>query len=144
MVANAEETLMVEQLHCRMGHIAPEATRRLVKEGLVEGIQLDETIEMGSCDSCEHAKTTRKAIKKVHKVPRAENLGDEIHSDVWGPSLVATAGGKEFYSSFTDNSTHYSVAYLQKHKSNTFESYKTFEVWLKTQFGAQVKWFRTD
>ena len=37
--------------------------------------------------------------------PRAAKFGDEIHSDVWGPSPVQTPGHKDYYVSFTDDHT---------------------------------------
>ena len=99
----AKEVLTVEELHRRMGHIAPDAAKRLVSEGAVTGIELDLSSELKSCDSCEYAKATRKPIKKTRDAPRAEKFGDEIHSDLWGPSPVQTPGKKEYYVSFTDD-----------------------------------------
>lgn len=54
----AKEVLMVEELHWQMGHITPEAAKRLVTEGAVEGIELDTSGTLQSCDSCEYAKAT--------------------------------------------------------------------------------------
>jgi hypothetical protein len=69
--ASARKQLTLKQLHCRMGHISPEAVRKLVKEGRVNGVDLEEGGDFGSCDSCEYAKTTRKPIKKERSAPRA-------------------------------------------------------------------------
>jgi hypothetical protein len=107
MVASTKEVVSVEELHRRMGHIAPEAARRLVVDGAVEGIEIDESNNLKSCDSCEYAKTSRKAIRKVREAPRAAKFGDEVHSDLWGPSPVQSPGGKEYYVSFTDDHTRY-------------------------------------
>jgi hypothetical protein len=95
-MAAVPEKVTVDELHRRMGHIAPEAARRLVKAGLVEGIELDESEEPKSCDSCAYAKTTRKAVGKERERPRAKAMGDEIHSDLWGPAQVRTPQHKEY------------------------------------------------
>jgi hypothetical protein len=76
------ETVTVDQLHRRMGHIAPQAARDLVKKGLVEGIALDDSGTPTFCDSCAHAKTTRKPIHCERQTPRSKRFGDLIYSDL--------------------------------------------------------------
>ncbi|KAF8158568.1 hypothetical protein B0H34DRAFT_618564, partial [Crassisporium funariophilum] len=98
---NSQFTLL--ELHRRMGHIAPGAVRALVKEGWVEGVELVDVGEMGACESCEHAKMTRKVVRKERTGARAAAFGDKIHSDVWGPSPVQTMRKKEYYASFTND-----------------------------------------
>src|SRR5271168_2170277 len=108
-----------------MGHIAPEAAKTLVEKRLVEGFKLDESGQMpNSCDACRYGKMHRKPISKEREAPRAAKIGDEIHSDVWGPSPVQTMGGREYYSTYTDDNSRFTKLYLQRLKSETFESYK--------------------
>ena len=61
-----------------MGHIAPEATKRMVSSGAVEGVEIDDTSSLQTCTSCELAKMTQKLIKKVWSEPRAQKFGDRI------------------------------------------------------------------
>src|ERR1700678_1743584 len=97
-----------------MGHIAPEATKAMVDKGLVEGFKLDEASKMPTtCPSCEYRKAHRKPIKKKHKAPRAQKIRDEIHSNVRRLSPVRTAGGRGYYSAYTDDHSRYSKLYLQ-------------------------------
>ena len=84
MAGEAREVLMVEELHRRMGHIAPETARKMVSDGAIKGIEINPSTMIQSCDSCEYAKATRKPIKKARVEPRASKFGDKIHSDVWG------------------------------------------------------------
>ena len=44
------------ELHHRMGHITPDAAKHLVTNGVVEGIKLDSTTAITTCDSCMYAK----------------------------------------------------------------------------------------
>src|ERR1700678_3136085 len=137
--------ITIERLHRLMGHIAPEVARALVKKGLVVGFKLDESSQMLKlCDACEYGKAHRKPIKKERKAPRAAKIGDKIHSDVWGPSPVCTMGGREYYSSFTDDHSRYTHLYLQRLKSETFDSYKRFEAFLLRQKGVHIKKLHTD
>ena len=62
--------------HHRMVHILPEAVRHLVSEREIEGIEIDESTQLQSCDSCEYANATQKPIRKIHKTPRASEFGE--------------------------------------------------------------------
>jgi hypothetical protein len=141
----AKEVLTVEELHRCMGHIAPEAAKRMISERSVEGIELDNSSELKSCDSCKYAKATRKPIKKSREKPRASKFGEEIHSDLWGPSPVQTPGKKEYYATFTDDHIRWTHLNLLQKKDKTFNSYKQFEAWAKTQIGVRsIKRLRSD
>ena len=131
MSGEAREVVTVEELHRRMGHIAPEAAKQMVSSGAVEGIEVDLATTVQHCDSCEYAKATRKPIKKTREAPRAVHFGDEIHSDVWGPSPIQTPGRKEYYVSFTDDHTRWTHLQLLGTKDGTFQAYKDFESWAK-------------
>jgi hypothetical protein len=128
-----------------MGHITPDAAKLLVKKGIVKGIHLDETQSIHTCDSCEFAKTSRKAIKHERVAERAKSFGDEVHLDLWGPAPVTKKGGKEYYVSFTDDHTRFTLLYLQRTKDQTFESYKKYQSWTKTQRNiTEIKVLRSD
>jgi len=97
----------------------------MIKDGTITGITLDEAHEsMGACDSCEYAKLMRKPIGKLRDPLRQSKLGDEVHTDLWGPSPVQTGGHSRYYASFTDDYTRYTRLYLLKAKSDTFDSYQ--------------------
>ena len=57
---------------------------------------------------------------------------------------MQTGGHSCYYASFTDDYTHFTQLYLQKAKSDTFDSYQAYEAWLSTQFSAKIKRLRLD
>ena len=139
------KVVSIEKLHQLMGHIAPEAAKALVEKGLVEGFKLDDSSKMPStCDSCEYGKAHRKPIKREREAPRAGKIGDEVHSDVWGPSPIQTIGGREYYSTYTDDHSRYLNLYLQRLKSETFAAYKRYEAYLLHQKWVHIKKLHTD
>ena len=97
-----------------------------------------------TCDSCEYAKTTRKAIRKERMAPQADAFGAEILSDVWGPSPTQSLGGRKYYITFTDDHTRYMRINLLRTKDEALGAYKAFAAWAKTQHGAQIKRLRSD
>ena len=140
-VAKHGEPLTMQEVHEKLGHITPNSIRQMIKDRTVIGVTLDEAHEsMGTCDSCEYAKLTCKLIGKLRDPLRQRKLGDEVHTDLWGPSPVQTGRHSHYYASFTDDYTHFTKLYLQKAKSDTFDSYQAFEGWLATQFNTKVKW----
>jgi len=140
------ETLTLDQLHRRMGHISPAIAQKLVKDGFVTGVRLESmpSGDLHFCESCTYAKATRKSVPKVREGDRATKFGGEVHSDVWGPLPVESKGGKCYYITFTDNKTRLTHLYLLARKNEAFESYKDYEAWCSTQLGAKIKILHSD
>ena len=88
-----KEVVSIGKLHKLLGHISPEVAKTMVRKGVVEGFKLDENSKIMSYNSCKYGKAHCKTINKEQQFPRASNIGDEIHTDVWGPSPVKTIGG---------------------------------------------------
>jgi len=144
-ISNDTEPLTMREIHARLGHMAPDTIAKMIRDGTITGIKLDPSdASMDSCDSCEYAKATRKPIGKVRDPPRRENFGDEVHTDLWGPSPVETTKHKEYFVSFTDDHTRFTHLYLLRSKDETFDAYKKFEAWVNTQFDTKVKRLRSD
>ena len=104
-VAIAKEILTPDQFHHRMGHISIKTTCELVKDKHVLGVQLDNTSDTNKffCESCVYAKATRKAVPKKWEGDCAKQFMDEIHSDLWGKSLIESKGGKCYWIIFIDD-----------------------------------------
>lgn len=118
---------------------------KMLAKGMVSGMTLDPNhTTMGQCTSCEYGKAVCKPIGTTHEPNQTANVGDEIHTDVWGPSPVLTPGKCGYYCSFTDNHTHYTCVSLMFAKSETFSVYLDFKSWLKTQHGTLIKCLCSD
>ena len=143
--AVGEVTISLEEMHRQMGHVAPSSIERMVAEKAFEGPSIDDNTDLKFCESCEYGKAMRKPITSVRQSHRATKFGEEIHSDLWGPSPVRTPGQKEYYISFTDDYSRWTRIYLLRLKSNAFKAYQQFEAWVKMQHGIKaVKKLRSD
>jgi hypothetical protein len=105
--AAQESQVDILTAHQRLGHISADAIRDLARANAVTGLHIIDPSSTISCDSCEHAKVTHKTIHKQSTTSHAQAFSDEIHTDVWGPSRVATLGGQHYYITFTDDHTHF-------------------------------------
>jgi transposase InsO family protein len=145
--ANAvEDVVGVQELHSCLGHVSPSAARRLVESGMVTGLSLDRSKdnEPTFCEACVYAKSTHKSVAKERMGECTQNFGDEVHTDIWGPSPTATLRGRRYYVSFTDDATRYTLIYPMAKKSETFAMYLKYEAWCKTQYGVPIKSLHSD
>ena len=108
------------------------------------GVHLIDNFPPYTCNLCEYAKATCKAIRKEREAPQADTFSAEIHSDIWGPSPTQSLGGCKHYVTFTDNCTHYTRLEVLWMKDEALGAYKVFSTWAKTQHGTQIKHFRSD
>ncbi|KAJ3496166.1 hypothetical protein NLJ89_g10524 [Agrocybe chaxingu] len=126
----------------------PAAYAGRVKEILtideLHRIEIDEESQPTFCASCEWGKGHRKAIQKVREEERAAAVGNEVHSDLWGPAPVESINRKQYFVSFTDDHSRFTKIYLVRTKDETFESYRSYEAWLKTQHNVCVKTLHSD
>jgi hypothetical protein len=142
--ATSEESVDLLTLHWRLGHISPDSIRALIRTNAVTGIHLIDDFPPFTCDSCEYAKMTCKAICKERIAPQAETFGDEIHTDLWGPSPMLSLGGRKYYVTFTDDCTRYTKLDILRSKDQAFNAYKQFAAWADTQHHVKVKCLRSD
>ena len=80
---------------------------------------------------------------KTGRTPKAEKL-ELVHTDLWGPSLVASLGGSSYYITFIDDSSRKVWVYFLKNKSDVFETFKKWKVMVETKTGLKVKCLRSD
>jgi hypothetical protein len=85
----AVEVISVMELHCHMGHITPASTCKLIEERLVTRIMLDPESHEEHCDACIYTRTTCQPVPKVHISEQASHFGDEIHTNIWGPTPMS-------------------------------------------------------
>jgi len=136
--------LTIDELHRRLGHVSYDSIKRLVTKGLVRGIKLDLESKPSFCSSCEWGKGHRKAIARFREDGNANAVGEEVHSDIWGPASVETINHKEYFISFTDDYSRFMIIYLIRKKSEAFDYYRRYEAWLGTQYHAIIWRLHTD
>ena len=138
-VSPINEVVDIPTLHRRMGHTAADSIRTLVRSGAILGVSIIDDGQPLYCESCEYAKATRKAIKKEREGAQASAFGEEIHSDLWGPSPLQTLGSRKYYITFTDDYSRFTRTQLLRTKDEALQAYKDFVAWAQTQHGVKIK-----
>lgn len=143
-VANsASKLMMISELHRKMGHINHEDLCRMVKEGMVTGIELDIDSKPEFCESCIKAKADRKPFPKKSDTVY-KSCGDKVVTDLWGPARVESLGRKKYYYLFKDLASREEKVYFLRAKSEAFANYQKYEAWLLVQRSARIKIFGCD
>ena len=107
-----------DQWHRRYGHISTSSLERLIKEGMVNGILINQTTSPSkSCEACIEAKQAHKPFPKEAE-NRSQIPGEQFMSDVWGPARVESIGKWKWYISFMDDCTRYGTVLFLKQKSD--------------------------
>ena len=129
-------------LHRCLGHISPSSIAQLVNRRILAGVTIrDWNVEF--CEICALAKIKRHPFPKSRSHP-AQDIGEVVHSDVWGPASVQAIGGESYAVMFIDEKSRYGVVEGIRAKSDTFAEYKAYEAWLRVQRGKVVKHLQSD
>ena len=89
-------------------------------------------------------------LSKSHRVSYPISLNKSnipfslIHSDVWGPSPIATVSGIRWFVIFVDDSTRMTWLYTLHRKDDVFSVFQTFHAMIKTQFSAKLQILCSD
>ena len=76
---------------------------------------------------------------------RSESISNSIfeliHSDVWGPSPIASISGSRYFVIFIDDYSRYSWIFPMKSRFEILPIYNNFAKMVKTQFSKRIKTF---
>ena len=142
--ANLAKTqkLTWDQWHARFGHLSISALDRLKREGLVDGLEIDESsIPSRSCDSCIQAKQAHKPFPKEAE-NRSSTPGERFMGDVWGPTK-RSVGRFHYFITFTDDASHFITVLFLQDKAEAFDPIKGHVAMLRKQNRAP-KYMRFD
>jgi hypothetical protein len=119
-------------MHRCLTHIALDSIPKMVKRGIVEGVQLIDNGATVTCKVCKQAKATCKEIGKECEALHSNTLGEEVHSDAWGPSPVPSLGGRRYYVTFTNDFPRHTWLTAMCTKDEMLIAYKAYAAWLST------------
>ena len=94
--------------------------RELLSKGKLSELKI---VNFDMCKSCVMGKQKKLSFLTGDKKLRATKL-ELVHTDLWGPSLVASFGGSRYYITFNDNCSRKVLIYFLKNKSKVFNTFK--------------------
>ena len=108
MTSSPRDTIVVAEAstdtslwHCRLGHMSEKGMKMLLSRGKLLELK---SIDFDICESCILGKQKNVSFLKTGRTLKAEKL-ELIHTNLWGPSPVASFGGSRYYITFIDDSS---------------------------------------
>ncbi|GKG08062.1 retrovirus-related pol polyprotein from transposon TNT 1-94 [Tanacetum coccineum] len=95
------------------------------------------------CELCVLGKQKKVTFKKIGHPPKFGKL-ELVHSDVYGPTLVSSVGGSQFYVTFIDDYTRKVWVYFLKHKYDVFSAFKKWKAIVENETSLKIKCFGSD
>jgi hypothetical protein len=140
---NSNEELM--QWHKRLGHININDIEILQKQNLLPGLSKinAEDKEHFECKNCPLGKMSRLPYQKETKI-YAENIGDVIISDLYGPIHPRTINGYRYNAVYVDAKSRESFIFQLKRKSEQPQRFKELIAYLDRQRNVKVKRLHCD
>ena len=121
--------------HSCLGHKPSSRVQQLVFKGLLGSMSKDNF----DCTSCQLGKQLALPFNNSESI--YNSIFELIHSDVWGPSLVASIGGSRYFVVFIDDYSCYSWIFPMKSCSEILPIYSNFAKMVETQFSKHIKTF---
>ncbi|TFY74836.1 hypothetical protein EWM64_g9176 [Hericium alpestre] len=116
-------TLLVANLHHRLGHMSLEAAKCLIRHGAIIGIDLDQlATEAEACTACIQAKITHVPFPKERTRPRSITYGKLVSSNLWGPAQTDSIKGEKYVMTMLDDASYEVLITFLKAKSEALES----------------------
>ena len=130
--------------HERLGHISTQTIRTMVKNDLVNGLELDKMSKDDFfCKGCVLGAMVRGTHKAVVD-SRDCKPGEFIHADVCGPTSEPSIGGSKYFVCYKDEASGYRRVFCIKDKSQVLGTFKTFCTEVAVDTGRKVAILRTD
>jgi hypothetical protein len=128
--------------HLRLGHLHQNAVKMLFDKGMAtKGSYTGREIE--KCVGCVLGKQHRDSFP-TKSGRRATKLLEIVHTDVFGPTQVASMGKSRYFVTFIDDFSRYVYVYTLQAKSQVFGVLKEYVAMVENQTGNKVKCLRSD
>ena len=133
----------IKLLHNRLGHRNIEAIRLMIKDNMINGVEIKNNRTEEKCEVCIQAKIHRKTFPKKNEITSKQPL-ELIHTDLCGPMSNITPSGSRYFLTFIDDYSRFCVVYILKNKGEVFEKIKEYLEMVENQLNGKVKIIRSD
>ena len=101
IITVAEASTNTSPWHRRLGHISEKGMKMLLSKGKLPKLK---SIDFDMCESCILGKQKNVSFLKTGRTLKVEKL-ESVHTNLWGPSSVASFEVSRYYITFIDDSS---------------------------------------
>jgi GAG-pre-integrase domain len=87
--------MTISEAHRKLGHVLYGAIKHAVSKGFINGITIDPDSKPDFCEACAKAKSAQQPFPQESNT-RAENYGERVHWDLWGPASMKILSGNSY------------------------------------------------
>ena len=139
--ANAESSKSKEMLwHQRYGHLGAQNLKKLANESLVDGFDFDPKKDLDFYEACVQGKQHHCPFPTSGAKRGTEPLGLVL----CGKITPKSAGGAEYFMTYTDDKTRYVWLYPLKTKDEAFAKVQEWKALVEKSSGYVLKLLRSD
>jgi hypothetical protein len=124
--------------HYRLCHISRGRMDHLIKDDIIENIDLSDLEQCIDCIKGKYAKTIKKGAT------RSTDILEIIHTDICGPLSVTSVDGYDSFITFTDDHSRYGHVYPIHKRSDALEIFKIYKKEVEKQHNKPIKIVRSD
>jgi hypothetical protein len=116
----------------------------MIKHGVVTRIKIIDDTKL-LCIDCIQGQPKQEPIPKRSKTVLPKEYGEEVLTDVWGPTQTRLLSRSFYFLQFLDHATDEVKIYFQKDKGQTYRLYKKWQGWVTTNHSMTMnKTLRSD
>jgi hypothetical protein len=123
--------------HRRLGHPGIGALDHMIKENPELQVFKSRHLKDFLCETCAYAKSKRSPFNSS-AVFRATSFLSLVHSDIWGPSPILSAGGAAYFVLFVDDYSRFMWVYPLQRRIHLYDAYETFRVSAMAMFKSDI------
>ena len=125
--------------HLRLGHISNIGLQHMSKSFPFIPYNCNNKLP---CDSCQFSK--QKKLSFPNSTSKSMAPFELIHADLWGPFSTIFMLGHKYFLTLVDDFSHYTWVIFLKTKTEVQQHIVHFLAYIKNQFNAALKCFRSD
>ena len=129
--------------HNRLGHRNVDSIRFMVKNNIVDDIEITNNSIINKCEVCIKGKLTKKPFGKNFE-PKSNGCLDLIHSDLCGPCQNVSSSGGKYFLTFIDDFSRYTHVYILQNKSQVLDKLKDYILEVENLHNKKIKQIHSD
>ena len=129
--------------HRRVGHTSMSIISKLSQHELVRGLPKIKFEKDKECEACIQGKHTKSSFHSKNIVSTQKPL-ELLHIDLFGPTKVASLGGKRYGFVIVDDYSRFTWVLFLKNKDDSFEMFKVFCKRIQNEKESNIVAVRSD
>ncbi|XP_062104243.1 uncharacterized protein LOC133815415 [Humulus lupulus] len=129
--------------HRRLGHASMDSISKLVRKDLVVGLSSIPFVKDKLCDACQFGKQIKTSFHSKKEISTSRPL-QLLHIDLFGPSRIASLGGKYYAFVIVDDFSRFTWVIFLKLKNDVLENLVKFCKSVQNEKGYSITSIRSD